>query len=80
MRPNRQAVLHAAECSKQAKISAELARKNARGAELNARRAGVALKRLEKLCELGFNDETLQTLKQLITAAGVAELSEAVEE
>ncbi|XPS79879.1 hypothetical protein M3J09_011849 [Ascochyta lentis] len=73
-----EAVLHAVECSKEAKVSAELARKHARDAELNAERAGVELKRLEKLCEPGFGCEVLQAMKQLITAAVFDEISEAV--
>ncbi|KAF2627524.1 hypothetical protein BU25DRAFT_49456 [Macroventuria anomochaeta] len=71
-----EAVLHAVECSKEAKLSAELARKHARDAELNADRAGIELKRLEKLCESSFDDETMLAIKQLIVAAGIIKLSE----
>ncbi|KAJ4375555.1 hypothetical protein N0V86_007088 [Didymella sp. IMI 355093] len=69
-----EAVLHAAECSKKATLSAELARKHARDAELDAERAGIELQRLEKLCKPGFGDEMMQAIRQLIVAAGVVEL------
>ncbi|UPX13173.1 uncharacterized protein EKO05_0003697 [Ascochyta rabiei] len=75
-----EAVLHAVECSQEASMSAELARKHACDAELSAERAGVELKRLVKLCEHGFDSETLRAMKQLITASGVARLSVSAEE
>nr|GFD56862.1 hypothetical protein [Tanacetum cinerariifolium] len=55
---------------KEAKISAELARKHARDAELNVERAGLGLKRLEKLCEPGFDNETMQLVRHVIMATG----------
>lgn len=56
-------------------MSAELARKHARDAELNAERADIGLQRLKKLCESSFDDETMQAIKELITAAGIIEPS-----
>jgi hypothetical protein len=56
-------------------MSAELARKHARDAELNAERAGVELQRLQKLCEPDFDDETLQAIKLLTMTTGVVEPS-----
>lgn len=76
MRSIMQAILHTVECFQEAGLSAELARKHARDAELNADRAGLELKRLVQLCEPGFDDETMQSVKQLITAAGVGRLPE----
>ncbi|KAF3041708.1 hypothetical protein E8E12_006374 [Didymella heteroderae] len=69
-----EAVLHAIDCSKQARLSAELARKHARDAELKAERAGIELQRLEKLCESGFDSDTMQAIRQLTVMAGVAPL------
>lgn len=69
-----QAVLHAVDCSKQAKLSAELARKHARDAELNAENAHIGLQRLEKLCKPDFDDdETMQAIRQLSVASGIVE-------
>ncbi|KAJ4988826.1 hypothetical protein SVAN01_05633 [Stagonosporopsis vannaccii] len=69
-----EAILHTIECFKEAGLSAELAKKHARDAELNADRAGLELKRLAKLCEPVFDNETMQSIKQLIMAAGVGRL------
>lgn len=66
-----QAVLHAVDCSKQTKLSAELAKKHARDAELNAERAIIELQRLEELCKPNFDDDTMQAIRQLIVATGV---------
>lgn len=63
--------MHAVDCSKQAKLSAERARKHARDAELNVERVGLELQRLEKLCKPSFDDETMQAIRQLIVAADV---------
>lgn len=71
-----QAILHTVECFKEAELSAELARKHAREAELNADRAGLELKRLAKLCEPNFDWETMQLIKQLFREAGVVKLPE----
>lgn len=57
-------------------MSAELAKKHARDAKLNAERAGIGLKRLETLCEHGFDVETMQMIKQLIATAGAIVHSE----
>jgi len=65
-----QAVLYAIDCSKQANLSAELARKHARDAELNAERVGIELQRLERLCKPSFDNETMQAVRQLIVASG----------
>ncbi|KAJ4333550.1 hypothetical protein N0V95_009395 [Ascochyta clinopodiicola] len=74
-----EAVLHAVECSQEAKMGAELASKHARDAEASAKRAGVELKRLVKLCEPGFDLEALQAINQLIADASVPELSGSAE-
>ncbi|KAF2128010.1 hypothetical protein P153DRAFT_397892 [Dothidotthia symphoricarpi CBS 119687] len=65
-----EAVLHAVECSKEVKLSAEKARKHARDAELNAGRVTVELERLHKLCKADFDGETLTTIKELIKSVG----------
>ncbi|KAF1926227.1 uncharacterized protein M421DRAFT_94085 [Didymella exigua CBS 183.55] len=75
-----EAVLHAVACSMEANLSAELARKHARDAELNAERAGVELKRLEQLCEPDFDDDTMQAIRQLIMAAGIVSPNTAAED
>jgi hypothetical protein len=64
-----QAILHAVEGSKQAKLGAELARKHARDAELNVERVGIELQRLERLCTPSFDEETMQAIRQLISTA-----------
>ncbi|KAH6643065.1 hypothetical protein C7974DRAFT_386722 [Boeremia exigua] len=69
-----EAILQAVECSKEAKLSAELAWKYARDADLKAQCAGTELERLQKLCQPSFDNETMQAIKQLITAAGVTRL------
>jgi hypothetical protein len=66
----KQAVLHSVECFKEAKLSAEQARKHARDAELNVERARMEMVRLNKLCEAIFDVETLQTIKELIAVGG----------
>ncbi|KAF3036364.1 hypothetical protein E8E11_002900 [Didymella keratinophila] len=65
-----EAVLHAVDCSKQANLSAELARKHARDAELNAEHVGIELQRLERLCKPSFDNETMQAVRQLIVVSG----------
>ncbi|KAL6708809.1 hypothetical protein ACN47E_002216 [Coniothyrium glycines] len=61
-----EAVLHSVECFKEAKLSAELARKHARDAELNVERAGMEISHLERLCKASFDVETLAAVKELI--------------
>ncbi|KAJ8114072.1 hypothetical protein OPT61_g3951 [Boeremia exigua] len=72
-----EAILHTFECSQASRVSAELARKYACDAELNADRAGVELKRLEKLCGPSFDDKTMQAIKQVIAAASTSKDPEA---
>ena len=55
-------------------MSAGLAKKHAIEAELNAKRVFIELKRLESLCESGFDTETMQAIRQLITAVNDTEL------
>ncbi|KAG9205554.1 hypothetical protein G6514_008196 [Epicoccum nigrum] len=69
-----EAVLRAAECSKAAKMSADLAKQDAVEAELNAKRVCIELERLESLCEPGFDAETMQAIRQLISAGNDPEL------
>ncbi|KAF3002646.1 hypothetical protein E8E13_009318 [Curvularia kusanoi] len=64
-----EAVLHAAECSKAAQTSAELAKRHAADADLNARRVWADLKRLKELCEPGFDTETMQAIQRLFLVA-----------
>jgi hypothetical protein len=49
-------------------MSADLAKKYAIEAELNAKRVCIELQRLESLCESRFDTETMQAIRQLITA------------
>lgn len=72
--------MHAVECSKRAKRSAELAIKHAHNAELNAWRVSNELRRLEKLCEPGFDKETIMAIKQLIMATGTLDQPGSAEE
>ena len=74
--PIKQAVLHSIECYKEAKLSAEKAKKHARDAELNVERASMELIRLQRLCEPEFDGETLQAIKELVKRANfVGEIS-----
>ena len=55
-------------------MSADLAKKHAIEAEFNAKRACIELGRLESLCEPGFDTETMQAIRQLISAVNNTEL------
>ncbi|KAJ4322642.1 hypothetical protein N0V94_002295 [Neodidymelliopsis sp. IMI 364377] len=61
-----EALLNTVEYSREARISAETAKKHASDAELNAERAGLEMQRLLELCESELDNETLQALKLLI--------------
>ena len=67
-----QGVLHSVECYRDAKLSAEKAKKHARDAELNAQRAGVEIDRLQRLCETDFDTKTRETIQEMIQEAGLA--------
>lgn len=49
-----------------------MAKKYARDAELNAERAAVELRILQKLCEPEFDGETLAAIKGLVENVGLA--------
>jgi hypothetical protein len=55
-------------------MSADLAKKYAIEAELNAKRVCIELERLESLCKPGFDTETMHAIRQLITAVNDTEL------
>lgn len=62
-------MIHVVEYSKEAKLCAELAKKHALEAEMNAERIAVELKRFDELCNSDLDNESMQTIKQIVMAA-----------
>jgi hypothetical protein len=66
-----QAIVHLVECTKNAQIAAQEAKKHARDAELLSDSAQRAIQKLEKLLQSGMTGETLESLQAMLRAAEV---------
>jgi hypothetical protein len=66
-----QAIVHVIECTKNAQIAAQEAKKHARDAELLSNSAQRAVQQMEKLLQSGMTGETLESLQALLRAAEV---------